>query len=63
VQQIVVVVGVAVLLGAVIVRQLRGEALRGRRLLLLPAILIGVGAVNLSGTPHLKLTPMHTASW
>jgi hypothetical protein len=37
----------------VICRQLKGEPLRGRRVLLLPVILIAAGAVSLAGARHL----------
>jgi hypothetical protein len=46
---VIVILGVAALIGWVIVRQMRGEALRARRVLLLPAVLVGYALVTLSG--------------
>jgi hypothetical protein len=39
----------------VIGRQLMGEPLRGKRLILLPAVLIIIGGLNLVHTPHMNL--------
>lgn len=39
----------------VIGRQLMGEPLRGKRLILLPVVLIVVGGLNLAHTPHMNV--------
>jgi hypothetical protein len=49
-----IVVAVIALIGWVIARQLAGEPLRGRRVVLLPVILTVIGAVDLHHTGHLN---------
>jgi hypothetical protein len=48
-----IVLAVVVVIGAAIIRQLKGEPLRGRRIILLPIVLVVIGAMNLSGTRSL----------
>lgn len=50
---VVIVGAVAIAVAFVIARQLKGESLRGKQLVLLPVILIAVGAVGLAGMRHL----------
>jgi hypothetical protein len=52
---VVIVLVVIAVVASVIVRQLKGEALRGKRVVLLPAVLLAVGAWNLAGTKHLNV--------
>jgi hypothetical protein len=52
--EVIIVLAVVVVIGLVITRQLKGEALRGKRVILLPAILLVVGAVGLNGTANFK---------
>jgi hypothetical protein len=49
-----IVLAVAAVIGMVVIRQLKGEPLRGKRVMLLPAILIAVGATGLNGAPRFK---------
>jgi hypothetical protein len=49
-----IVVAVIALIGWLIARQLAGEPLRGRRVVLLPVILTVIGAVDLHHTDHLN---------
>jgi hypothetical protein len=53
-QEVLIVLAVVVVIGAVILRQFKGEPLRGRRIVLLPVILIVIGAMNLHGSSPLK---------
>jgi len=46
---VIVILGVAALIGWVIVRQLRGEPLRAKRVVVLPAVLAGYAIVSLNG--------------
>lgn len=46
---VIVILGVAAVIGWVIVRQLRGEPLRARRVVVLPAALVGYAVLSLSG--------------
>ncbi len=52
--EVLTIAAVIAIIGYVIVRQLRGEPLRGRRVVLLPVVLIAVGVANLNGANHLK---------
>jgi len=52
---VITVLAVVAIIALAIVRQLKGEPLRGRRLLLLPAVLIVIGAVSLHSTHHLNI--------
>lgn len=51
-----IIAGIAII-GYVIGRQLRGEPLRGRRVVLLPAILTVVGVLDLGGN-HVRVRPV-----
>jgi hypothetical protein len=53
-QEVLIVLAAVVVIGAVILRQFNGEPLRGRRIVLLPAILIVIGAMNLHSSSPLK---------
>jgi hypothetical protein len=55
VNPVVIVLAVVVVMALVIARQLKGEPLRGRRVILLPAVLIVIGAVDLHSTRHLNV--------
>jgi hypothetical protein len=50
-----IVLVVIFVFASVIVRQLKGEPLRGRRVVLLPVVLIAVGALNLRGNEPFKV--------
>jgi hypothetical protein len=50
VPDVVITLAVAAVIAVVVTRQLKGEPLRARRVVLLPAILIVAGAVSLDGT-------------
>ena len=52
--EILTVIAVIAIIAYVIGRQLLGEPLRGRRVVLLPVILTVIGAVNLGGGRHLR---------
>jgi hypothetical protein len=49
------VVAAIAVVALVIGRQIVGEALRGKRLILLPAVLIVFGVLNLAHTPHMNM--------
>jgi hypothetical protein len=54
VSTVVIVAVVVVVIGMVVTRQLRGEPLRGKRVVVLPAVLIVIGLVNLHGARHVR---------
>jgi hypothetical protein len=52
-ENVLIIFAVIAVIGAAILRQLKGEPLRGRRIILLPIVLVVIGAMNISGTKAL----------
>jgi hypothetical protein len=52
-ENVLIILAVVAVIGAAILRQLKGEPLRGRRIVLLPIVLVIIGAMNLSGMKSL----------
>jgi hypothetical protein len=57
---VVIAIAVVAIVFYVIGRQLRGEAVRGRRLIVLPAVLTAIGAVDLHSS-HFAVRPVDVA--
>jgi hypothetical protein len=52
-ENVLIILAVVAVIGAAILRQLKGEPLRGRRIILLPIVLVVIGVMNVSGTKAL----------